>query len=106
MSKNALDMGERGRMPLLGCARQSRQPIDGPARDGRKSAELCRALRQQERSPTLYDLHSTFSSFIAPFFLDPQGHLDHPPDCFRPRWLIGLLLSPFVDAGCECWRHT
>jgi hypothetical protein len=54
----------------------------------------------------LYDLHSTFLSFIAPFILDLQRHLDHPPDCFRPRWLVGLLLSPFVDAGCECWRHT
>jgi hypothetical protein len=48
----------------------------------------------------------TFSSFIAPFFLDLQRHLDHPPDCFRPRWLVGLLPSPFVDAGCKCWRHT
>jgi len=54
----------------------------------------------------LYDLHSTFLSFIAPFILDLQRHLDHPPDCFRPRRLVGLLLSPFVDAGCECWRHT
>ena len=71
-----------------------------------QSEASCRALQQQERSPT-YDLHSTFLSLIAPFFfLDLQRHLDHPPDCFRPRWLVRLLLSPFVDAGCECWRHT
>src|SRR5262249_28319117 len=66
----------------------------------------CRALHQQECSPILCVLHSTFSPSLRPLFLDLQSDLDHPPDCFRPRWLIGLLLSPFVDAGCECWRRT
>jgi hypothetical protein len=77
------------------------------------------ALLQWQRSAVLagrFDPRETLSnstisirhflSFIAPFILDLQRHLDHPPDCFRPRWLVGLLLSPFVDAGCECWRHT
>jgi hypothetical protein len=40
-------MGERGRMPSLGCARQSRQPIDGPAHDGRKSAAGTKRGRRQ-----------------------------------------------------------
>ena len=72
-------------------------------RSPRRAAVRCSSRNALQ----LYDLHSTFLSLIAPFFfLDLQRHLDHPPDCFRPRWLVRLLLSPFVDAGCECWRHT
>ena len=68
--------------------------------------EPCRALRQQKRSATLSISIRHSHRSLRPFFLDLQRHLDHSPDCFRPRWLVGLLLSPFVDAGCEGWRHS
>jgi hypothetical protein len=45
------------------------------------------------------DLYSAFSSFIAPFFLDLQRHVDHSPDCFRQRWLSVVVIQTLPTIG-------